>query len=823
MPPKTRSRRTPSPLPVSRGRSPTPVLPSNLQVYTRGGRQAAPTRRVRQSARGRARGARGVSRSSPSPAPPPEQQPAAPRGRKKPTEKDLINEARQKSKREYASYKKLSVKWKILEFTEDKEAENIYKNWSQKLDSFTPVVNIKDHIDNVAKWNKFFDKDFENVWENKIYMLHLPDGHPYQDAEGFTQVDIEKIANGDYLGKNDNAKEGSIQQETENSYLSNVLNLDTYKERVLGKDEYGDRFKYKDVEHVSNLNWLIDNEKYLITDLIKQTMKQTPQHPDGLAIATFNSYLKAIRRYLKIMLGDDHELRIKYSVLYGMIDKGIEFVKGGNEAGGDDIMYYADLLDICNWLQHQWLGRYNKNITKERVNNPSKTTYTIMTNDATEERNQNEDDAEKMMLNPVIVVQGEDAYKQAWRACLNFLGVAVMVWDYPSRSDKYSTKIIDTEDKATEKETYLVVNMKEEISETNMPVWIYKGDIKDVGRPFVRVPMEWDGLGGNQRQLAKAIHLSLTLFPREHLFANKTYHWNPSDQNKNKKNDGKVPKVLAATVIDWVSKVNIDPDLIQHFKKLNPTSNINRISAMGINLFRRSFVTYWSQNMNYNNRRKMVHGMLTSFTKTETYYRRDFTEPELRQKVKIAPERRNTEIIEGQNPDVAFMNRLPETAVKARQALQRENAARQGSMLGIDLDNVSILSERIPVTDQNGQTRDLIAERAAGQMNILPEYIAVARPIAPPSVDKQIEKTRKTNAERQKKYVEAQKADSGKKKEYLAQRKAIDEKKSVKKMLLELNSGAKLWEKTQAATKTKYDLKKKSDGKYVSGKYPEFD
>ena len=215
--------------------------------------------------------------------------------------------------------------------------------------------------------------------------------------------------------------------------------------------------------------------------------------------------------------------------------------------------------------------------------------------------------------------------------------------------------------------------------------------------------------------------------------------------------------------------------------------------------------------------------MLTSFTKTETYYRRDFTEPELRQKVKIAPERRNTEIIEGEDPDVAFMNRLPEKAVKARQALQRENAARQGAMVGIDVDNLP-LSQRIPVTDQNGQRRDLFAERAAGQMNnILPEYIAVARPNAPPSVDKQIEKTRKTNAERQKKYVEAQKADSVKKKEYLAQRKAIDEKKSVKKMLLELNSGAKLWNKTQAATKTKYDLKKNSDGKYVSGKYPEFD
>jgi hypothetical protein len=155
------------------------------------------------------------------------------RRKKKPSAKDLINEALQKSKREYASYKKLSGKWQLLKITEDKEAEDIYKNWSQKLDSFTPVVNIKDHIDNVAKWNKFFDKDFENVWANKIYMLHLPDGHPYQDDEGFTQVDIEKIVNGDYLGKNDNAKAGSIQPETENSYLSNVLNLDTYKERVL--------------------------------------------------------------------------------------------------------------------------------------------------------------------------------------------------------------------------------------------------------------------------------------------------------------------------------------------------------------------------------------------------------------------------------------------------------------------------------------------------------------------------------------------------------------------------------------------------------------
>jgi hypothetical protein len=65
-----------------------------------------------------------------------------------------------------------------------------------------------------------------------------------------------------------------------------------------------------------------------------------------------------------------------------------------------------------------------------------------------------------------------------------------------------------------------------------------------------------------------------------------------------------------------------------------------------------------------------------------------------------------------------------------------------------------------------------------------------------------------------------QQADRELKKEYLAKRKAIDEKKTVKKMLIELNSGTKEWNKTQTSTKIKYELKL-VNGKYVSGKFPE--
>jgi hypothetical protein len=68
--------------------------------------------------------------------------------------------------------------------------------------------------------------------------------------------------------------------------------------------------------------------------------------------------------------------------------------------------------------------------------------------------------------------------------------------------------------------------------------------------------------------------------------------------------------------------------------------------------------------------------------------------------------------------------------------------------------------------------------------------------------------------------VETQQADRELKREYLAKRRAIDEKKTVKKMLLELNAGTKEWNKTQSATKIKYELKL-LNGKYISGKYPE--
>ena len=224
---------------------------------------------------------------------------------------------------------------------------------------------------------------------------------------------------------------------------------------------------------------------------------------------------------------------------------------------------------------------------------------------------------------------------------MDFLAVACMVWDYPSRSDKYDTVIIEDKKDAVDKKTYLVNDG------SNMLYWIYKADIKQIGKPSVTVPMESKGLEGDQKRLNDAIKRSLILFPRKYLFVNKNTNW--------KKDVGDLKP--AKTVSDWVrdltkSKINkqgIETNLL--LKSYPKLAN----KTLGINVFRRSFVTHYIDKMNNNEKRKMVHGMLTSFTKIDTYYKRKFDTVELKSKVKLEyeePQPDNERIIITEKKDI---------------------------------------------------------------------------------------------------------------------------------------------------------------------------
>lgn len=472
-------------------------------------------------------------------------------------------------------------KYKILKYKEDNTVNKLYKEWNTKIDNFTQKVNIsKLMTEKVIPFHRYLNGKFESAWENKLYNLRLP-----KNFKNYKTISYDEILKGDFLKISDDVSNGQIQMSTEKKYLDDIRTLDTYK-------------RYNKNLDTTNLDWLITNEHLLIPDLIKQSNEK------GYALSTFTGKIKSIIRYLRLMLGANHELRIKYSVLYGNLDNIIKFEKGENLSGGNDIMDMGDLFKVVDKLQENFHSYYDSDwnlIDKTKIN---------------------------------------DAFK----ANMDFLSIAIMVWDYPSRSDKYDTTIITDRKDATNKTTYLVND------ENHMLYWIYRKDVKAIGRDNVVVPLEKNGLQGMQNEMNKAIKLSLKLFPREYLFVPKTTNWkNKVDITKSSKWE---------SVSSWAKTIQ---------KKLKPEFKNLEQKNLAINLFRRSFVTYHINIMNNNEQRKMAHAMLTSFAKMNTYYTRKFDTVELKSKVKLEyeePYDYNTTIdVESQNEQIHRAIRITDKVV----------------------------------------------------------------------------------------------------------------------------------------------------------------
>ena len=451
-------------------------------------------------------------------------------------------------------------KYKTLKYDRNPALTKMYKEWRIKLDSFTiNPINVSEYMEQVVELNTFINEGHKSAWANEIYNLHLPS----DVAVNINRLKYEDIRQGIHLGRGDDSTGERILLSTEKAYLSQILNI----RKVLSDDnEVPDDNMYMD--------WLVRREREIIPALIKTSIQ------NKWTLATFDGYLKAIRHFLKLILGENHELRIKYTMLYSDLDNIVQFVKGENMSTGDDVIEMRELLAIVDILETRFKQYF----------------------DADEK------------LKPKLKMN------EAFKAHMDFLCVAVMVWDYPSRSDKYETEIVNDRSKATEKTTYLVDEEDREL------YWIYRKDVKDIGRPYVVVPLEKKGLSGYQGRLIKAIRQSLRIFPREHLFINKTYNWN--------KNTGEQTKSKASNVSTWALKVNEIKEVLAKYPKIKQKS-------LGINVFRRSFVTYWIDIMSNNDKRKMIHAMLTSFSKIDTYYKRRFNSVELKTQVKLeyeAPE-----------------------------------------------------------------------------------------------------------------------------------------------------------------------------------------
>lgn len=457
-------------------------------------------------------------------------------------------------------------KYKTLKYERNPELTKMYKEWDVRLDSFnTKGINVSEYMGQVIDLNKFIDESHSSAWENEIFNLHLPDD--ILRNTNMKTLTYDDIREGKHLSKGDDSSGEKILLSTEKAYLNQILNIrNMLPASKSGIDADGGTM---------HMDWLVIREREILPTLIKESIKRQ------WTLATFDGYLKAIRHFLKLMLGENHELRIKYTMLYSDLDTIVQFVKGENKATGDDLLDMRELLKIVDILEKRYLAYL-----------------------ALGKRN------------------------TAFKANMDFLCVAVMVWDYPSRSDKYETEIVSNRSQASQKTTYLVNE------ETRELYWIYRKDVKDIGRPFVVVPLEKQGLQGLQGRLIKAINESLQEFPRDYLFINKNYNWIT--------NKGSKTKSTATNVSKWASNISNIDEVKKKYPKIVDKN-------LGINVFRRSFVTHWIDIMSNNDKRKMIHAMLTSFSKIDTYYKRKYDTIELKSLVKL-----EFKLPEGHEPNKAI-------------------------------------------------------------------------------------------------------------------------------------------------------------------------
>lgn len=436
-------------------------------------------------------------------------------------------------KKEFITYYKRKA-YKFLKYTPNPSMDKKFQEFEIDIEKDGDKINLKDFIEEtVIPTQSFYDRFYTNGWIEQLYNLHLP-----RNFKNFKSLKIQDIKDGKHKKTAD-----------DKTYLSTVLNLE------LVEDEKDD---------LTTLDFLITREKELIPSLFDQAENKQ------WTLATLNGYLKAIRHWYVIMLESDkknHELRIKYSVLYGGLDHIIQESKNTNVASGNEVAYMRDLYKLVDDLDDEWKAFYDENFELKNPNDKN----------------------------------------LAFKKHMDYLAVMIMVYDPPSRSDKYDTIIIDDRKEAKDKKTYLWI-------EGDKMMWIYKKDVKDIGRSEVEVPI-LNMYEGDQEKFKQAIKLSLKKFPRKYLFIPKNTNWKSGNPVIKKSAD-------PTSVSEWVLNI----------KKRYPNW---KTKQLGINLFRRSFVSHWLDKLNQIDKRRMVWSMLTSFQKVNSYYTRKFTSVELKKKVKL--------------------------------------------------------------------------------------------------------------------------------------------------------------------------------------------
>ena len=273
---------------------------------------------------------------------------------------------------------------------------------------------LKEKTDQLSKQIK--DLFENNVWDLKekfehfkLYLEELGNkgeiawfnGIQYLDYVRFPKplnvISLQKLIDGEYRGM----------------YIDK-------KDKILPKtdEKYGKRVKFlmktflpmKKQRNIDNLQWIIKQNREIMYEIMKY------HHEKGNALSTLNSDFKALVRVIKLLLGDEDELRLKYSALQvGLTD--LENIK-------DDQNQVSSNQEFAQYVPYEDLTTKVEDMH---------TKYVKSLNQQTKDKNELFNDHQDL------------------------LALALYVWDYPSRQEKLTLDFITQENQAQPNKNYVLI------------------------------------------------------------------------------------------------------------------------------------------------------------------------------------------------------------------------------------------------------------------------------------------------------------------------------------------------------------------------------
>jgi len=304
--------------------------------------------------------------------------------------------------------------------------------------------------------------------------------------------------------------------------------------------------KYKTNE---DLSWVAINNRELLLEIFKY-------HNDNKrSLATINKDIKAMVRVIKLLVGEDSELRYKMSSLQ------VAFTELENNRDDENMILtenekrqfinYEKLLEILENLQKDYQDSVNKLPKLERKNG-------MKHNDELFHKHQ-------------II-----------------LALALNIWDFPSRHEKFTMDIIYDHSLAEKDKNYILLKKLKNGKVSRIIHFIFNENVKK--HNAISYKLDSTQLKEYNKKLSKLIKYSLDTYPRPYLFISKD-NWVKQNFTKASFN----------IICEWLRNVDINKNIC-------------------IDGFRSAFVSHYYPTLNNKLKEIMKTRMRTSRDIIERFY-----------------------------------------------------------------------------------------------------------------------------------------------------------------------------------------------------------